>query len=107
MLNDLLKHKESFFRQPTALQILTSLYVGRAYHVWKEHSILPWLEKNVHAVLDLIDADAPVIKESAERRQVRYQGTPRNIFRHVILSDIKDASTSLPRVRNIRSVARY
>ena len=29
----------------------------------------------------------------------RYQGTPRNIFRHVILSDIKDASTSLPRVR--------
>ena len=105
-MND--KHiKKSFFRQPTALQILTSLYVGRAYHVWKEHSILPWLEKNVHAVLDLIDADAPVIKESAERRQVRYQGTPRNIFRHVILSDIKDASTSLPRVRILCSVARY
>ena len=30
------------------------------------------------------------------------QGTPRNIYRHVILSDIKDATTSLPRVRTIK-----
>ena len=33
--------------------------------------------------------------------QLFSQGTPRNIYRHVILSDIKDATTSLPRVRTI------
>ena len=87
-----------FSRQPTALQILTSLYVGRAYHIWKDASILPWLEKNVHAVLNLVDSNAPIIKDCSEKRQTRYQGTPRNIYRHVILSDIKDATTSLPRV---------
>ena len=30
------------------------------------------------------------------RRQMRYQGTPRNVYRHILLSDIKDATLSLP-----------
>ena len=30
------------------------------------------------------------------RRQMRYQGTPRNILRHIILSEIKEAAVSLP-----------
>ena len=88
----------AFFRQPGALQILSGLYCGRAHHLWRDPTILPWLEKNVHAVLDLVEADAAIIKEAAEKRLTRYQGTPRNIYRHVILSDIKDATTSLPRV---------
>ena len=32
------------------------------------------------------------------RRKVRYQGTPRNIYRHFIISDIKDATATLPPV---------
>ena len=87
-----------FDRQPGALQLLTSLYAGRAHHLWRDVTILPWLERNVHAVLDLVDAQAAVIKEAEEKRGRRYQGTPKNIYRHVILSDIKDATTSLPRV---------
>ena len=85
-------------RQPGALQLLTSLYAGRAHHLWRDVTILPWLERNVHAVLDLVESNAPVIKEAGEKRSRRYQGTPRNVYRHVILSDIKDATTSLPRV---------
>ena len=87
-----------YFRQPGALQLLTSLYAGRAHHLWRDVTILPWLERNVHAVLDLVDSQAAIIKEAEEKRGRRYQGTPKNIYRHVILSDIKDATTSLPRV---------
>ena len=86
-----------YFRQPGALQLLTSLYAGRAHHLWRDVTILPWLERNVHAVLDLVDSQAAIIK-AEEKRGRRYQGTPKNIYRHVILSDIKDATTSLPRV---------
>lgn len=88
---------EAQSKQPAALQLLSGLYCGRAHHLWRDPAILPWLEKNVHAVLDLVDSNATIIKEAAEKRQIRYQGTPRNIYRHVILSDIKDATTSLPR----------
>ena len=91
-----------YFRQPGALQLLTSLYAGRAHHLWRDVTILPWLERNVHAVLDLVDSQAAIIKEAEEKRGRRYQGTPKNIYRHVILSDIKDATTSLPRV-NIKN----
>ena len=90
------------FRQPGALQLLTSLYAGRAHHLWRDVTILPWLERNVHAVLDLVDSQAAIIKEAEDKRGRRYQGTPKNIYRHVILSDIKDATTSLPRV-NIKN----
>ena len=60
-------------RQPAALQLLSGLYCGRAHHLWRDPAILPWLEKNVHAVLDLVDSNATVIKEAAEKRQIRYQ----------------------------------
>ena len=62
-----------FFRQPAALQLLSGLYCGRAHHLWRDPAILPWLEKNVHAVLDLVDSNATIIKEAAEKRQIRYQ----------------------------------
>ena len=72
--------------------------MGRAHHLWRDVTLLPWLERNVHAVLDLVDGNSQSIKEAGEKRQVRYQGTPRNIYRHVILSDIKDVVASLPKV---------
>ena len=88
--------------QPTGLAILTNLYVGRSFHLWKQPELLPWLERNAHAVLARVDAGDAVIAEAASKRKTRYQGAPRNIYRHVIMSDIKDATTSLPRVRRIR-----
>ena len=38
------------------------------------------------------------VAECGEKRKTRYVGAPRNVYRHVIMSDIKDATTSLPRV---------
>ena len=50
------------------------------------------------AMLSLLVSD-PFVSECCEKRKASYVGTPRNIYRHVIMSDIKDATTSLPRVR--------
>ena len=129
------------FSQSTALNMLTSLYVGRSYHLWKDPNLLPWLERNVHQVIARVDTSGeslksqrfnylfnlislktcflntpqfqikqnkcgffcifvidPLVAECLEKRKSRYIGAPRNIYRHVIMSDIKDATTTLPRV---------
>lgn len=36
----------------------------------------------------------------SNRRKQRYQSAPRNIHRHVLLSEIKEATSTLPLVRN-------
>lgn len=88
----------SFFRdaaskQSKSLTQLETLYVIRSYHVWKESELLPWLESNVHQVLDRVEANDPLVEEWERYRQTRYPATPRNILRHIILSDIKDVPT--------------
>ncbi|KAM4720669.1 LOW QUALITY PROTEIN: ribosome quality control complex subunit TCF25 [Rhinophrynus dorsalis] len=82
--------------QPPALTQLTSLYVGRCHSLWKEPAVMSWLEENVREVLRLVDNNEPIVKECEMRRKVRYQSAPRNIHRHVILSEIKGASSALP-----------
>ena len=84
---------------PSALDNLIQLYIGRSFHTWKDPDLLPWLERNAHSCMDDMDADACVTSDYDEKRNVRYQGTPRNVFRHIILSDIKDATAALPRVK--------
>jgi hypothetical protein len=37
--------------------MLTSLYVGRSHHLWKDPNLLPWLERNAHQVLARVDAN--------------------------------------------------
>jgi len=31
-------------------------------------------------------------------RQMRYKGTPRNVYRHIVMSEIKEATAALPPV---------
>lgn len=76
--------------QPSALTQLSTLYVARCYHVWKESELLPWLERNVHAVLDKVEANDPFVKECELKRAKRYPSLPYNVRRHIILSDLKD-----------------
>lgn len=82
--------------QPTALSQLTSLYIGRCHSLWKEPSVMSWLEQNVREVLRMVDSNDPVVKDCELRRKTRYQSAPRNIHRHVILSEIKGANSALP-----------
>nr|CAG4641952.1 EOG090X0BCY [Eurycercus lamellatus] len=81
---------------PPSLNNLIQLYVGRSFHIWKDADLLPWLERNANSVLNEIDRNPSATAEYEEKRKKRYQGTPRNIYRHILLSDIKDATATLP-----------
>lgn len=73
-----------------------SLYLGRSHFLWKEPATMSWLEENVRAVLQTVDAGDPAVEACENRRKVLYQRAPRNIHRHVILSEIKEAVAALP-----------
>uniref|UniRef100_A0A8C8BR03 Transcription factor 25 n=1 Tax=Otus sunia TaxID=257818 RepID=A0A8C8BR03_9STRI len=82
--------------QPPALNQLTSLYVGRTHSLWKDPAVMAWLETHVHEVLRMVDARDPLVEDSEHKRKMRYQSAPRNIYRHVILSEMKEATAALP-----------
>ncbi|GLH05192.1 Transcription factor 25 [Gryllus bimaculatus] len=98
---DKVVEKHSFFTsdaelgQSESLRRLILLYVHRTYHEWKNPKILPWLEKNVHAVLKRVDSGDPFVKECAEKRSKRYPASPRSVLRHIILSDIKEVTSTI------------
>ncbi|XP_040904956.1 transcription factor 25 isoform X2 [Toxotes jaculatrix] len=82
--------------QPPALAELTALYVGRTYTMWREAAVMLWLEESVKEVLHRVDSKDPVVEDFQNKRKQRYQSAPRNIHRHVLLSEIKEATSSLP-----------
>lgn len=82
--------------QPPALAELTALYVGRTCSLWKEAAVMLWLEESVKEVLRRVDAKDPLVEDCQNKRKQRYQSAPRNIHRHVLLSEIKEATSCLP-----------
>ncbi|XP_039991750.1 transcription factor 25 isoform X1 [Xiphias gladius] len=82
--------------QLPALAELTALYVGRTYNVWREAAVMLWLEESVKEVLHRVDAKDHLVEDCQNKRKQRYQSAPRNIHRHVLLSEIKEATSSLP-----------
>lgn len=94
--------KHAFFgpssraQQPAALGQLQSLFVGRNYVLWKAPEVLAWLERNVRAVLQRVDRGEPLVASAEEKRMKRYLGAPRSLCRHIILSNIQEASGMLP-----------
>ncbi|XP_070712474.1 ribosome quality control complex subunit TCF25 [Pempheris klunzingeri] len=82
--------------QPPALAELTALYVGRTFSLWREAAVMLWLEEAVKEVLRRVDAKDPLVEDCQNKRKQRYQSAPRNIHRHVLLSEIKEATSSLP-----------
>lgn len=86
----------SQIEQPPALSELVSLYVGRCHSLWKEAGVMDWLEENVREVLKRVDTHDPFVEDCQNKRKQRYQSAPRNIHRHVLLSEIKEATATLP-----------
>lgn len=97
---EIVKHSNFMFKFPPsadipsqspALQQLTSLYVCRSKSIWRDAAILPWLERNVNTVLDRVDAKDGIVAEYTQKRSQRYSKTPpKEILRHIILSDFKE-----------------
>ncbi|KAK3597518.1 hypothetical protein CHS0354_018110 [Potamilus streckersoni] len=84
------------YSQPSALKQLIALYIGRCKSCWKEPEVVTWLERNVKATLQRVDAKDPLLEDYKSKRLSRYQGTPRNIYRHILISEVPDATTTLP-----------
>ncbi|NXD97642.1 TCF25 factor, partial [Chaetorhynchus papuensis] len=82
--------------QSPALNQLTSLYVGRTHALWKDPAVMAWLEPHVHEVLRMVEAGDALVQEAEHKRKIRYQSAPRNIYRHIILSEMKEATAALP-----------
>ncbi|XP_028595746.2 ribosome quality control complex subunit TCF25 [Podarcis muralis] len=81
---------------PPVLNQLVALYLGRTHSLWKDPAVMAWLETNVHEVLRMVDAKDPMLEEAEQKRKARYQNAPRNVYRHVILSEIREATAALP-----------
>ncbi|XP_061196986.1 ribosome quality control complex subunit TCF25-like [Saccostrea echinata] len=84
------------YSQTAALKQLVGLYIGRCHACWKQPEVVQWLERNVREVFRRVEEKDPLVEECSKKTQVRYQGTPRNILRHILISEIKDAITALP-----------
>lgn len=54
--------------------------------------------ENVKVVLTRVNNGDSLVTEGEEMRRVRYQGTPMAIYRHILMSEIKDATAALPPV---------
>lgn len=80
----------TYDKATVALQQLTAMYVCRSKLVWRDAEILPWLERNVTAVLDRVDAKDDIVAEYTAKRNQRYMNPPRAILRHIVLSDFKE-----------------
>ncbi|OAD59583.1 Transcription factor 25 [Eufriesea mexicana] len=88
-----------------ALEKLQNLYVIRSFRLWKETDLLPWLQENVHTVLNRVDSKDEYVKYCEIKRSKRYQGKlPKNILRHIILSDMKDVTVNVQELQNDGSV---
>lgn len=86
-----------------ALEKLQKLYVMRSFHLWKEADILPWLEECVHIVLNRVESKDDYIKYCQVKRNKRYRGKlPRNILRHIILSDLQEVIVNVQEVIYLR-----
>ncbi|XP_041454564.1 transcription factor 25-like [Lytechinus variegatus] len=90
----------TFFTQSTtshsALTQLVDLFIARNYSFWKESESMAWLERNAREVIRRVDAGEQKVKEYAEKREARYHGTPRNIYRHIFLSEHLGIKLKLP-----------
>ncbi|KAM3876991.1 ribosome quality control complex subunit TCF25 [Diretmus argenteus] len=82
--------------QSPALAELIGLYVGRTHTLWREGCVMLWLEECVTEVLRRVDINDPLVEDCEDKRKQRYQSAPRNIHRHVLLSEIKEATSTLP-----------
>jgi hypothetical protein len=87
----------STIREPEALNILIQLFVERNHLMWKVPEVLSWLEANARKVALRAKSKELLFEESAQKRRSLYQGAPRNIYRHVVVSEFPSVVALLPK----------
>jgi len=88
------------YSMPSPLNQLVNLYASRCFHCWKDPDVLLWLERNSRDFMDGFgsgEASQGRIDEIAAKQKARFVKSPRNVSRHVIVSDVKEALAYLPK----------
>ncbi|XP_059164904.1 ribosome quality control complex subunit TCF25-like [Physella acuta] len=72
------------------LQRLVMLYVKRCESCWKEAGVMTWLEKNVKAVIEIVNKGTDKRPtEYSNLRQKRFKHPPLSLVRHYFLSEFQ------------------
>ncbi|VDD75946.1 unnamed protein product [Mesocestoides corti] len=103
--------KEVSTSESEGLGRLLDVYVSQMRYHWQEADVLAWLERNVEAVLQLVepvvlsDAESspthnPVpdhrLEEYSKRRKSLYTHPPRCVLRYIFLRDLPDVPPLVP-----------
>lgn len=81
---------------PEPLDLLIRLYVSRTYMLYKDRDVIAWIEGNVSAIVKQV-ANNEIDKSIQVRVNSYFVGaSPRNLLRHIILSDLPKELISLP-----------
>lgn len=84
--------------EPKSLYQLLLLYAERSSVLWsKDRETIYWLERNVQTLISVIQQKGDIIARNREMVAKYYSNPiPRNVLRHIFLSDLKESCSCLP-----------
>ncbi|XP_049822978.1 transcription factor 25-like [Aethina tumida] len=82
--------------QPDSLNTIINLFARRNYHIWKNRTVLNWMESNVVVILPLTEklSFKMLMEENSLLASYRIP-LPRNILRHIYLSEIEEVTVAI------------
>ncbi|KAI9005909.1 transcriptional repressor TCF25-domain-containing protein [Gaertneriomyces semiglobifer] len=83
---------------PSTIQLLVDLYVERTHSLWKLPETLQWLRDNVVVVLSQIGTKgwSETLQNQRGLKNAFATELPRNVSRHIFLSEFQSVSANLP-----------
>ena len=85
------------------VRLLEVLYTERVHTLWKAPAVLDWLQQGALTACELGRRGDPKIIEAQERRRTHYAGIPRNVLRHVFMSDYDEVMRVLPNTDEVKA----
>ena len=71
------------------------------HYEWKIAENIHWLEKNVKIIISKEKSLQSLINENKKKCKSLFANVPTNLYRHLILSDLKEVAAHLPAVNNL------
>ncbi|CAF0744909.1 unnamed protein product [Brachionus calyciflorus] len=88
--------KTSHLKTPEGLKYLIDLYVTRMHYEWKIPENLYWLEQTVKDIIANEKKHENFINQCKNKCKSLFSKVPPNLYRHLILSDLKEVAIHLP-----------
>lgn len=90
--------KVSHLNSPEGLKYLVGFYVTRMHYEWRIPENLEWLEKTVKSIISPEKSGSlkNAINSNKKKFNSLFSRVPPNLYRHLILSDLKEVSYRLP-----------